>query len=82
MRLLRQLADERCVAVLMASHDLNTAAALADRVVLLDSGSGVAEGTADEVLRPDVLSRVYGLPKLKGGQKLKRVRPHFYKNEA
>ena len=68
MRLLRQLADERSVAVLMASHDLNTAAAFADRVVLLHSGSGVAEGTADEVLRPDVLSRVYGLPKLKGGQ--------------
>jgi len=62
MRLLRQLADERSVAVLMASHDLNTAAAFADRVLLLDSGSVAAEGSADEVLRPDVLSRVYGVP--------------------
>jgi iron complex transport system ATP-binding protein len=62
MRLLRRLAVERSVAVLMASHDLNTAAAFADRVVLLDAGAVAAEGTADEVLRPDVLSRVYGVP--------------------
>lgn len=59
---LRQLARERSVAVLMASHDLNLAAALADRVVLLDGGAVAAQGAPADVLHPQVLSRVYGLP--------------------
>jgi iron complex transport system ATP-binding protein len=46
----------------MASHDLNLAAALADRAVLLEEGAVAAEGTPDAVLRPEVLSRVYGVP--------------------
>ena len=46
----------------MASHDLNLAAALSDRAVLLDEGAVAAEGTPGEVLREEVLSRVYGVP--------------------
>ena len=61
MQLLRRLARERSVGVLMASHDLNLAAALADRAVLLDRGAVAAEGPPDSVLREDVLSPVYGL---------------------
>ena len=58
---LRGLARERSVAVLLASHDLNLAAALADRAVLLDQGIVAAEGPPGDVLREDVLSRVYGV---------------------
>jgi len=61
LRLLRRLATGRSVAVLMASHDLNLAAATADRAVLLDAGSVAAEGPPDEVLQPETLSRVYGV---------------------
>ena len=58
---LRRLARERSVGVLMASHDLNLAAALADRAVLLDSGTVAAEGPPGDVLREKVLSDVYGV---------------------
>jgi iron complex transport system ATP-binding protein len=73
LQLLRRLATERSVAVLMASHDLNLAAALADRAVLLDGGAVAAEGTPAEVLRPDVLSRVYGVPMRRVEQEAGRV---------
>jgi len=62
LQLLRRLARERSVGVMLASHDLNLAAAMSDRAVLLDEGAVAAEGTPDEVLREDVLSAVYGVP--------------------
>jgi iron complex transport system ATP-binding protein len=61
-RLLRSLAAEQGIAVLMASHDLNLAGTLADRIVLLQEGRIAREGSPTEVLQPDVLSRVYGTP--------------------
>ena len=61
LQLLRRLARERAVGVLMASHDLNLAAAMADRAVLLDAGAIAVEGPPETVLLEDVLSRVYGV---------------------
>jgi iron complex transport system ATP-binding protein len=43
-------------------HDLNLAAAFADRVVLLDSGRVRADGPPAEVLTPALLSDVYRYP--------------------
>ena len=60
-RLLKKLASEQKIAVLMASHDLNLAAALADRVLLLKEGVIVRDGTPDESLQTEVLSDVYGV---------------------
>jgi iron complex transport system ATP-binding protein len=48
--------------VLIASHDLNLAAAIADRLVLLREGQVVATGTVDEVLSPALLSEAFGTP--------------------
>jgi len=45
---------------LLVLHDLALAGAACDRLALLDRGRVVAEGTAEEVLRPAVLSPVYG----------------------
>jgi iron complex transport system ATP-binding protein len=73
LQLLRRLAKERSVAILMASHDLNLTAALSDRAVLLDDGTVAAEGTPSDVLRPDVLSRVYGVPMRRVQQEGDRV---------
>ena len=61
-RLLRTLARERSIGVLMASHDLNLAGAFADRLLLLHEGTVVADGKPADVLEPALLSRVYGLP--------------------
>ena len=60
-QLLRRLASEKGLAILAASHDVNLAAAFADRMILLHEGKVAAEGTADEVIRAEVLSRVYGV---------------------
>jgi iron complex transport system ATP-binding protein len=59
--LLRRLAREQNLAVMMASHDLNLAAAYADRLMLLSQGHVAATGSRDEVLRPELLSEVYGV---------------------
>jgi len=60
-RLLAELARRENLAVLMASHELNIAAAFADRLMLLSDGAIAAEGSADAVLRPQVLEPVYGI---------------------
>jgi ABC-type cobalamin/Fe3+-siderophores transport system ATPase subunit len=62
MHLLRNLSREKNIAVLMASHDLNLSAAGAHRLVLLNEGELVAKGTPDEVLNPELLSKVYDVP--------------------
>ena len=56
--LLGRLTD-RGVTVVAALHDLNLAAAACDHVILLDAGRVAAEGTVDQVLRPEVLEPVY-----------------------
>jgi iron complex transport system ATP-binding protein len=59
--LLRNLAQEQQVGVLMASHDLNLAGIIADRMILLHNGKSIANGTPDAVLRPEFLSEAYGV---------------------
>lgn len=49
-------------AVLMVSHQLNLVARFADRLVLLSNGQVAASGTVDDVMRADVLERVYQWP--------------------
>jgi iron complex transport system ATP-binding protein len=60
--LLHRLSREKNIAVLMASHDLNLAAAYADRMLLLHEGVVVAQGGSETVMTPEVLSRVYDVP--------------------
>jgi iron complex transport system ATP-binding protein len=63
MRLLRREARSG-LGVLAVLHDLNLAAAYADRVVLMARARVVADGTPREVLRPDLLEHVFGIPML------------------
>ena len=56
-QLLRRLAKETGVGVLMASHDLNVAAACADRLILLHEGAVAADGSPQEVLDPTASPR-------------------------
>lgn len=46
--------------VLAAMHDLTSAAQYGERLVLLDAGRVVADGTPGEVLTPERISDVYG----------------------
>jgi iron complex transport system ATP-binding protein len=59
--LLVSLSRTQGLAVLMASHDLNLAGAFADRLLLLKGGKLAANGTPNEVLRPEILQPVYGV---------------------
>ncbi|TYL50103.1 ABC transporter ATP-binding protein [Nocardioides sp. BGMRC 2183] len=60
--LVRDLADHHDTALGVVLHDLNHAASVADRVVLLHQGRIRAAGAAVDVLTSEHLSEVYGLP--------------------
>jgi iron complex transport system ATP-binding protein len=64
MAMFELLADlaGRGQAVLIVSHQLNLVARFADALVLLSRGRVAAAGTPDEVMRADVLERVYEWP--------------------
>jgi iron complex transport system ATP-binding protein len=68
LRLARRLADDDGVGVLAVLHDLNLAAQYADDVLLLKDGALHAAGPPADVLTPDTIRAVYGLPVL--------VQPH------
>lgn len=59
--LARDLADDHGVAVGIVLHDLNQAAAVADRIVLLHDGRIHAQGSPAEVLTEASLTAVYGI---------------------
>ncbi|MBU8545502.1 ABC transporter ATP-binding protein [Roseomonas sp. ROY-5-3] len=59
--LLRRLAREHGLLVIVAIHDLNAAAAFADRLAVLREGRLVATGAPDFVLTPRLMAEVYGL---------------------
>lgn len=62
MALIVRLAADRNLGVIFSTHDLNLAASFATEIVLLQAGAVAARGRPDEVLQPDILSRVYGHP--------------------
>ncbi|MPY57987.1 ABC transporter ATP-binding protein [Streptomyces spongiae] len=59
--LIRDLADDHGIAVGAVLHDLDQAAALADRIVLLHEGRIVADGLPEDVLTAQRLTDIYGI---------------------
>jgi len=57
--LLSRIATEQRVAVLISAHEMNPLLPVIDRIVYLAAGHA-ASGTAEQVIRSDVLSRLYG----------------------
>lgn len=59
--LVRALAVNEGLAVLLALHDLNLVSKFADRVALLSQSAVRKVGTPEEVLEPNLLESVYGI---------------------
>jgi iron complex transport system ATP-binding protein len=57
--LLSRLHQDHGLTVVVVSHDINLAARFCDRLVLLRRGSIAADGSPNEVLRPDPIRSVY-----------------------
>lgn len=61
MRMLRDIALERGITVLVICHDLNIASRFSDRIIMLSEGRVFADGTPEEVMTEQNISRVYGV---------------------
>lgn len=59
MKLIRRMADELGRRVIVVLHDINFAAAYADRIVAMRSGRVVADASAGDIMRPEILEGVY-----------------------
>jgi iron complex transport system ATP-binding protein len=59
--LLRQLHEDRRVAIVISTHDLGLAGTLCDSLMLIREGTVVANGPTDDVLTPGNVREVYGV---------------------
>jgi len=61
-QMLRNLALSEGFIAVVVTHELNLASELADELILMERGRCLAQGTAEQVLQPDLLSRVFRTP--------------------
>jgi iron complex transport system ATP-binding protein len=61
MEIIKNLARDNEISVIIAIHDLNLAARYADRILMLESGRIFCIGTPHSVLTTENISQVYGL---------------------
>jgi len=57
--LLRRLHRDEGLGILLVSHDLNLAAEVSDRLLLMAGGAAVSAGTPEDVMQESVLEAVY-----------------------
>jgi len=62
LALLQRLSRERGLTVIAVLHDINMAARYCDYLVALRHGGLIAQGDAGEIMQPEVLNRIYGIP--------------------
>jgi iron complex transport system ATP-binding protein len=60
MGIISRISRERGVTVLVVTHDVNLASALAGQVVAMSGGRVVCAGTPDEICAPESLEAIYG----------------------
>ena len=59
LALIRSLARERGICVVLAIHDLNQVLRVADRVMVIDAGTMVSCGPVNDVITPTLLQNIY-----------------------
>ncbi|MGV8912181.1 MAG: ABC transporter ATP-binding protein [Rhodoglobus sp.] len=73
MRLLKDAAEATGKRILIVLHDINFASTYADEIVAMEDGRIHTHGAAADVMQPEVLSALYGLPvavEVIGGQRI------------
>ncbi|WP_114786243.1 ABC transporter ATP-binding protein [Vibrio tetraodonis] len=61
LSLIQELNKTSGLTVIMVLHDVNMAAKFSDQLVALHSGRVIAEGTPQELMKPDTLMKIYGM---------------------
>lgn len=61
LKILKDLNTEHKMTLTLAMHDLNLASKFCNRLILLDEGKIVRDGTPEQVLKKDILEQVYGV---------------------
>lgn len=61
LEILRKLNKEKKTTIIVAMHDLHLASKFCNRLILLDSGKIVRDGSPDKALEPGILEKVYGI---------------------
>ncbi len=72
LKLLRKLTSEG-ITVIAAMHDLNLAAWYCDKIILLNKGKITAIGPPVEVLKPEIIEKVYGVKAIVKHEATKRI---------
>ena len=55
----RKFVDDKRGSVIVVMHDINLCYQYADRVLLMQNGNVIKDGTIEEVMRPELLSQTY-----------------------
>lgn len=61
MRLLRRTADELGKTVVLVLHDINFASCYSDCIIAMKDGAVAYQGTAEEVIRPEIMKCIYDI---------------------
>ncbi len=61
MRLLRDIAHQRGITVLIICHDLNIASRFSDRIIMFSKGTVYKDGSSEEVLTAETIYNVYNV---------------------
>lgn len=62
MRLLRKICTDQSKGILLISHNLNLSANFSDIMIFVKDGSILAQGKPHELMREDILYRLFGVP--------------------
>ncbi|GAB6182398.1 ABC transporter ATP-binding protein [Thermodesulfovibrio hydrogeniphilus] len=61
LKKIKEIAKEKALTVVMTLHDPNLASLFSDKVVVINSGAKIAEGSPEDVISEELIKRVYGV---------------------